>query len=232
MAKKKTLKYIFSLTLVILYLGSQGQKPYKKGLSIGGDLSKLVVPFIDTTRYGWEFSGDYEILKDLFGVVEIGSETYDFSKSLYDYHASGIYTKIGVDYSFGKHLDVLPNDKMFIGLRYAFTTFAHKAENITVKDNVWGDYTGGNIDYNWLVANWLEVGFGMRAHLFNNFFLGWSARVKIMLGVTDDRELAPYGIPGYGNAWNTSAIGINYSLFYKIPLEISFKKKDKPVEGK
>ncbi|MCF8360325.1 MAG: DUF6048 family protein [Prolixibacteraceae bacterium] len=231
MARKKTLKYIFSFLLIVSWLGSPAQKPYKRGLSVGADLSKIVVPFIDTTRYGWEFSADYEILKNMFGAVEIGSETFDFSKPLYDYHASGVYTRLGVDYNFGKHLDVLPNDKMFIGLRYAFTTFAHKAENITVKNPAWGDYAGGNIGNNWLVANWFEIGLGMRTHLFNNFHLGWSAQVKIKLGATTDNTMAPYGIPGYGRAANSTNMGINYSLIYKIPLEIRFKKKEKPVEG-
>ncbi len=71
----------------------------------------------------------------------------------------------------------------------------------------------------------------MRTHLFNNFYLGWSARVKIKVGVTEDKTMEPYGIPGYGNAWNSTNIGINYSLLYKIPLEIRFKKKEKITEG-
>ncbi|HPR33622.1 MAG TPA: DUF6048 family protein [Prolixibacteraceae bacterium] len=231
MVKTKTLKYTFSFILIAFALESAAQDPDRKGLSLGADLSRLASPLIDSTGFGWEFSGDYEFFNDLFGAVEIGSQTIDLNKAFYDYHSSGIYTRLGAEYNFGKHLDVLPGDKMFIGLRYAFTTFAHSAENIVIEDGNWGNFSGGSVANRWIFANWMEVSAGMRAHLFHNFYLGWSARIRIRLGVTDDPVLAPYSLPGYGPAWNDTGVGINYSLYYKIPLTISFKKKEKKAEG-
>lgn len=128
-----------------------------------------------------------------------------------------------------KHIDRESADKMLVGLRYGFTTFYHNAENIQINDNFWGNYTGGKVESNWIAANWIEVATGMRARLFNNFYLGWSVRMRIKLGMGNDQTMFPYTIPGYGKAWNNTSVGINYSLSYKIPI---YKKKKKAVESK
>jgi len=222
MAMKRILRYIINLTLLFTSIGVKAQKQEWQGISVGADLSRFVVPFIDSTRYGWEFSGDYEILKDLFIAAEIGSESTHLTNSNYDYSSSGGYTRLGADYNFMKHLDEKSTDKLFVGLRYGFTTFYHEADNISITDDNWGNYTGGKIEKNWLAANWLEIGLGMRAKLINNFYLGWSARVRVKIGVTKDTVMAPYSIPGYGQPWNNTWMGINYSLYYKIPI---YKKK-------
>jgi len=219
---KKMSKYIFSLLLVLQATLLSAQKAEWNGISVGVDLSRFVLPFTDSTRYGWEFSGDYEILKDLFLVAEIGSETTNLKKSNYDYTSAGGYTRLGVDYNYMKHIDKESKDKMFVGLRYGFTTFYHEANNITIPDAIWGNLTEGSIPGNWLAANWFEIATGMRARLFNNFYLGWSARMRVKIGVSTDPVLFPYAIPGYGKPWNSTWIGINYSLYYKIPL---YRKK-------
>lgn len=219
---KRILRSIISLTLLLSCIATKAQKQEWQGISVGADLSRFVVPFIDSTRYGWEFLGDYEILKDLFVATEIGSQSTNLNTSTYNYSSSGVYTRLGVDYNFMKHVDEKSTGKLFIGLRYGFTTFYHEANNITVIDDNWGNYTGGTINRKWLVANWLEVGLGMRARLINNFYLGWSARVRMKIGVTKDQRMSPYYVPGYGQPWNSTWIGFNYSLYYKIPI---YKKK-------
>jgi hypothetical protein len=228
MAMMKMLRSIFSLILVLQVSLLSAQKAEWNGISVGADLSRFVVPFVDSTRYGWEFTGDYEVIKDLFLAAEIGSETTNLKTSTYDYSSSGGYTRIGVDYNYMKQIDKDSKDKMFIGLRYGFTTFYHEANNITINDDTWGDLNGVSIPGSWIFANWVEVGTGMRARLFNNFYLGWSARMRIKLGATNDELLYPYTIPGYGKTWSSTAIGINYSIYYKIPL---YKKKSKIKEG-
>jgi hypothetical protein len=67
----------------------------------------------------------------------------------------------------------------------------------------------------------------MRTRLFNNFYLGWSVRMRVKLGVSNDPNMSPYTIPGYGKAWNNTSLGINYSLCYKIPI---YKKKKAPID--
>jgi len=222
MALKKISKYIFSLLILFSGLALKAQKQEWNGIMVGVDLSRFVVPFIDTTRYGWEFSGDYEIINDLFLVAEIGSETTKLNTSLYNYKSAGGYTRLGVDYNFMKHVDADSPDRMVIGLRYGFTTFSYSADNIQIKDDYWGDYSGGKIASKLIAAHWIEVATGMNTRLFNNFYLGWSVRMRVKLGVTNDPYLFPYTIPGYGKPWSNNWLGINYSLCYKIPI---YKKR-------
>ena len=218
MATRKMSKYIFSVLLLLAGMHALAQNDDRHAVSLGIDLSRFAVPFTDSTRYGWEVSGDYEIIKDLFGCVEVGSQTTRFDAPLYHYTSNGAYTRIGVDYNYMKHVDDVSTDQLLIGIRYGFTTFYHEADNITVVDNIWGNYTNGAIGRTWLSANWLEVVTGMRGRIFNNFYLGWTARFRVKLGFQDDPQMQPYYIPGYGRAWNNSWVGFNYSLYYKIPL--------------
>jgi hypothetical protein len=224
---RKISKYIFSLLILFSWFGLNAQKQEWNGLLVGVDLSRFVVPFIDTTRYGWEFSGDYEIINNLFLIAEIGSENTNLKTSKYDYKSVGGYTRLGVDYNFMKHIDKESSDKMLVGVRYGFTTFNQEADNIQIKDDLWGDFTGGKVGPDWLTANWIELTTGMRARLFNNFYLGWSVRMRIKLGVTNDPAMLPYTIPGYGKPWNNTWMGFSYSLSYQIPI---YKKKKIAIE--
>ncbi|MDA3929136.1 MAG: DUF6048 family protein [Prolixibacteraceae bacterium] len=221
----KTLRYIFSLLLLLISMHSFSQKHEWKGINVGADLSRFIVPIIDSTRYGWEVSGDIEILKDLFAVVEIGSQSTKLNLPDYSYSANGAYTRLGVDYNYMEHLDPDSPDKLFIGLRYGFTTFAHEAKNITISDDIWGEINNGVIDSKVLTSNWMEVTTGMRANLFNNFYLSWSVRFRINIWQQPDLQMQPYHIPGYGRAWNNSGVGFNYTLSYKIPI---IKKRTAP----
>lgn len=218
MAMKKMSKSIFSLLLIALSLSALSQNNDRHGLSIGADLSRFVLPFIDSTRYGWEVSGDYELLKEMFVCAEIGSQTTRFNAPKYNYRSNGAYTRLGVDYNFMKHVDDQSTDQLLIGLRYGFTTFYHEADNVTIVNNIWGNLENESIQRKWLGANWMEITTGMRAHLFNNFYLGWTARFKVKLWFQNDAIMQPYSIPGYGRGWSTSSLGFNYSLYYKIPL--------------
>lgn len=190
------------------------------GLFLGVDLSRAVVPFIDTTRMGWQAQADYELLHDMFVAFELGSEMTKFKESNFDYKLNGAYFRLGVDYNFMKHVDEASSDKIVVGLRYGFTSFYHEAENVRVAGVVWNDFTGGVIERKWLVSNWIEICLGMRAHLFNNFYLGWSARIKMMLFDGNDNTMQPYNIPGYGRNNGSNVFGANYTLYYKIPFNL------------
>lgn len=202
----------------------EAPKPEIRSINLGTDLTRFALPFIDSTRIGWEVSGDFELLKDMFVGAEFGFQTTKVEKTNYTYTGNGYYTRIGVDYNFMKHVDEKSLDKMLIGLHYGFTTYNHQAENVRVPSTYYGDFTGGSIEKNWLSANWLEVALGMRTELLANFYLGWSLRIRTKVWGENDPNLQPYYIPGYGRAYSNNAFGFNYSLFYQIPI----KKKQKP----
>ncbi len=228
MAMKKTLKYIFSTLIVLLSLTVSAQTASRNGLSLGVDLSRIAVPFIDSTRYGWEALADIQIVPNVFVAAEVGSQTSRFSKPEYHYSSSGAYARLGVDYNFIKHLDDKSEDKIFIGARLGFSSFYHDADNLLVRDSIWGDINPQPIPVKWLTSGWTEVALGMRARLINNFYLGWSVRAKIRMWLGKDERMSPFSIPGYGKANLKNTFGVNYSLYYMIPLR---KKTDVPKES-
>jgi hypothetical protein len=227
MQNLKILKYTISLLILLTALPVFAQTKQWHAVSLGLDLSRIAVPFIDSTRYGWEVSGNYEFIKDVFGRVEFGSQTTRFIKPTYAYNANGAYTRIGLDYNYMKHVDPVSSDNLFIGALYGFSTFFHEADNIQLKSPIWGIIENEKIDRKWLTANWLEISTGMQTNLINNFYLAWSVRFRIMLWQQNDPSMQPFHIPGYGRAWNNSGVGINYSLYYKIPFA---RKKNKDIE--
>jgi hypothetical protein len=216
-------KYTFSILLVFIAMNSFAQNEERKGISIGIDLSRFFLPIVDSTRTGWEISGNYEITKDLFGYVELGTQSTEFNDPEYHYSSKGGYTRIGIDYNYMKHVAPESADKMLIGIRYGFTSFYHEADNISISDDIWGTSEGSYIERTWMSASWMEITMGMKAHLFNNFYMGWTTRFKVKLWEQNDDQMEAYYIPGFGRAWSNTRIGLNYSLFYKIPLS----KKDK-----
>ncbi|MBN1769303.1 MAG: hypothetical protein JXR50_00520 [Prolixibacteraceae bacterium] len=222
MEKAKMLKYIFSIATLLVAFTTFAQKPDRHQLLLGVDLSRFVVPILDSTRFGWEVSADYELLNDMYVNVEIGSQNTRFKTAGYHYNAAGAYTRLGVDYNFMKHVDEESTDKLLVGFRYGFSTFYHEADQITLSDEIWGELSNQEVERNWLTANWVEATTGMRARLINNFYMGWTIRFRVRLWLQKDKIMEPYHIPGYGRAWNNSWVGVNYSLYYQIPL---FKKK-------
>lgn len=226
----KTFYYTFNLILLFLNLQSIAQETRWHAISLGADLSRIAVPFIDSTRYGWEISGNYEFIDDVFARVEFGSQSTDFTKAnQYHYQSSGAYTRIGIDYNYMKHVDPDSNDKLFIGALYGFTTFYHQADHIRINNSIEYDIVNYTIDRKWLNANWFEISTGMQSHLIHNFYLAWSVRFRIKLWFQPDNIMYTYSIPGYGRAWSNSWVGFNYSLYYKIPFA---KKKNQKTSNK
>lgn len=226
MTCKKIFGFIFSLLFFVSGVFAQEEKPETREISLGVDLSRFALPLLDSTRLGWEMSADFELLKDVFVAGEVGYQNTNLKRENYDYSGNGYYVRLGVDYNFMKHVDSTSTDQMLVGLRYGFTTFNHMAENVIVDDIFYGRYQGGTIPKSWLAANWLEVDAGMRVELFSNFYLGWTLRIKTKLWCSKDQHLEPYYIPGFGRNYSNTNIGINYSLYYCLPI----KKKSKIVE--
>ncbi len=213
----KTLKYTFSIILILLSLVSYSQKREWHSLMVGADLSRFIVPIVDNTRYGWEISGTYEFMPDVFAKAEFGTQTTRFEEPRYHYHSNGAYTRLGVNYNYMKHIDPASSDKLFIGAMYGFTTFFQEADNIVLSSSIWNGIENASIDRHWLAANWLEISTGMQAHIIQNFYLGWSVRFRINIWQQNNPFMQPYYVPGYGRAWSNSWVGFNYSIYYRIP---------------
>ncbi len=219
------------MSLLIVSVYSQTERI--KGLRVGYDLSRLSFYISEPERKSFEVSADVETLNNLYPTIEYGqervAETFKPNNSQYDYSSQGYYYRLGADYNFLKIKGSSQYDMLFLGLRYGFAKMYHSANNISVVNGYWGDFSGGEVPKNKINAYWSEAVFGIRAELFKIFFMGWSLRGRIMISKTHDDQMDAYNIPGFGKGNKWSGFGFNYSIYYKIPI---WKEKLKPAKEK
>jgi len=213
---------IFSLLLVFGSLQPmKGQDTLRTyGPTLGLDLARFVYYFSDPAIYGAEASVDVELFNRFYPVFELGYGNLSDSISTSDYNSQGIYGRLGLDYNVLPPKDRSVHHSISLGLRYGTAVFQHKASNILVPSDYWGDFLIDDYE-NTLNAHWLEIAGGLRAEVLPNLFLGWSVRYRILLNPDLDPQVSPLLIPGYGKGTENRTIGISYTLAYKIPL---FKK--------
>ena len=230
---KKTLKYSFNLLaflVVMVQLNAQDGMRVR-GPRISYDLASLALLYFDPDRMVYTISVDYEMKQDIYPVIDLGYQHVKINEENYHYSSSGMFTRIGVDVNmlnYDKQVDVY--EMMYVGGRYGFSLFNQQAENISVPDPYWGDFNDGQIEKHSLHAHWISVVGGMRAEVFQNFFMGWSVFLNIRFYQSGAEGMDPYNIPGFGKGANRATVSFNYTVSYRIPMqqyipEIKARKK-------
>ena len=192
-----------------------------EGIRVGIDASKLLLPVIyNGERIGFEVTADKFITGNFFATVEAGwlnvNLNKDRSEYLYRYRENGFYGKLGVDYNLLKSRRPNSNDIVYAGARYGFSAFNHEADNITVPGYYWSDASDLIIPKKSMNAHWLELLFGLKAEVLNNFYVGMTFRFKFRLVQPKADYSTPYLIPGYGYGNSGFELGLNYYVSYNI----------------
>jgi hypothetical protein len=211
--------YIFNwIVLLFLVQTVNGQDTLRTyGPRIGVDLARFVYFFTDPPETGAEASLDLEIYKNIFPVFELGYSALSDSLDDVKYASEGAYARLGLDYNVLPITDRSIHHSITLGFRYATSIFNHRAENITIPSNYWGEYHIDTYE-NSLNGHWLELVGGIKAEVLPNFFLGWYVRYKILLNPGMDPQVTPLMIPGYGKGTENRVFGFTYSISYKIPI--------------
>lgn len=217
--------YIISTLLLLWLLPSlHGQDTHGThdtlrtyGPRIGINLAPFVGYFTDPRIIGAEASLDFELFHNIYPVFELGYSDLADSLDEVSYHSTGGYARLGIDYNLLNLGDRSQHHAITVGLRYGTSIFRHKAENIRVESNYWGDFLLESYENN-LNGHWIELVGGLSAELAKNFFLGWSVRYKILINPDMDPQMVPLLVPGYGDGSMNRVFGFTYSVMYKIPL--------------
>lgn len=216
--------------------------PY--GLRFGVDLSRPVQSFIGDRYTGIELVGDFRLRDRLFLAAELGNEEKGQSEILgeedpgpsdllYDYTTKGSYVKLGVNFNSYQNWYGM-NNVIYIGGRYAFSTFSQTLNSYSYFDSnrYWdpnGFQTGSNEsqEFGGLNASWLEMVVGLNAEIFGNFYLGMSVRLGYLFTDKSADEFPNLWIPGFNKVTDGSKFGtsFNYTLSYFLPL---YKKTKVP----
>ena len=232
MKMKYTLKYfisIFFLIYTICVLAqdttavSVKQYPQKYGIRFGLDLNKLAKNFYQKNYRSFEIVGDYRIHKKYFASAEFGTDDITSADDRINFTTKGSYLKLGFDYNFYENwLDM--NNSIYIGARYGTSIFSQNINSYLIYDRnnyfPTAEITNVNQKYDNLSAHWLEMVVGLKAEVFTNVFIGFSARLHILLAQSEVDNFANLYIPGFNRTYDGSfGSSFNYTLSYLIPLK-------------
>ena len=196
---------------------------FERDLKFGWDISNLLVGALSSSRTGIDFSVDYTIKKNLYGIVEVGKNSYSESSDAMDYFSEGSYFRIGFDSDKRKEEKKMNRDMFYLGARYAFGSFNQRLENYQISSSYWPIVIEDEINFT-NSAHWVEALAGFKVEVMKNMYLGLGFRIKFLIYQSGDKTIKPaIFIPGYGKATGTVTIGFNYNLYYNLPLNYSKK---------
>ena len=227
---KQILYFIFSCLILFFSEKSIAQERIIKnrGFRFGADVSKFIMPLFYPETKGYEFLADLQISDNIFiaGEYGISSTRLDTDSYSFNYDLNGQYLKIGINKNMLKHDVVTKDDLVFVGIRYSFSSLSHKASNISITDEHWGEEIVFETGEHNLTCHFIDIVAGVKTELFKNIYLGWTIRGMIRLKLESDDIMKPYVIPGFGNGDRKASLGFNYSIYYRIPYKIAVKEKN------
>lgn len=155
-------------------------------------------------------------LKDKYmPIVECGYGTADRvgDETNNTFKTKAPYFRIGMDYNFSKRKRT--GNRLYAGLRYAFTSFDYDIGDPNFGDPVWG--VSRPLDMKGLNGRmqWGEIVFGMEARIWSIFHLGWSVRYKSRFNHKESAHGQPWYVPGFGKN-DTSCLGGTFNVIFEI----------------
>ncbi|MGN0282314.1 MAG: DUF6048 family protein [Prevotella sp.] len=225
---RKISTYISRLTFSIMMLvaatqaNAQGkifalQKdsvPLFRGFSVSVDLAGALVKALGD--YGeYEAALRINLHDQYFPIVEIGYGQADHNDevTLISYATKAPYMRVGCDLNLLK--DKHAPNRIYGGLRYAFTSYKVDMSRPMTEDPVWGSPTSFEIIGESCNQHWAEVVLGIDAKIVGPLHLGWNIRYKRRLSHKDCSAGKTWYIPGYGK-WGDTRIGANFNVIIDI----------------
>jgi len=150
-----------------------------------------------------------------FPVVEVGygkAESKDEATEVF-YKTAAPYYRVGIDFNIlkNKHAE----NRLYAGVRYAFTSFKADVERLGIIDPTWGSKSDYRLMGVQCSQHWLEAVFGVDTKIYGPFHLGWYVRYKRrLIQKSGDLEHAWY-VPGFGIN-NDDRIGVSFNAVIDI----------------
>ena len=129
------------------------------------------------------------------------------------YKTSAPYGKVGMDFNIMKNKHDIY--RVYIGARYAFTTFKYDVASPVLTDPVWKD--PADIQLNNISASyhWAELLFAVDAKIWGPLHLGWSVRYRRRLAHNDGESGNVWYVPGFGKTGN-SRLGGTFNIIINL----------------
>ena len=181
----------------VVVLEEEDSIPFFRGFQVSVDLVGPIM--LNVSDYG-QYEGAFRLnLHDQwFPTVEVGYGKADCYEevTLIHYKTAAPYFRIGADVNLAKNKHA--DNRIYGGLRYAFTSYKVDIERFGLKDPTWGSYSDIIIDGAQCSQHWLEAVVGIDAKIWGPLHLGWSVRYKRRITHKDGDIGQTWYVPGYG----------------------------------
>ncbi len=204
--------------------------PFYNGTYVGLDIYGLGARLFGSDFLNSEISVAVNLKNKFIPTFEAGFGTTDtWNETGIHYKSTAPFFRIGLDYNtMAKKKD--KSSFLYVGARYGFSPISYDVYSLPIKDPIYGgelanpsleDYIwGGSVPYNRLgekaTVQWFELLLGVKVQIYRQFYMGWSVRMKWKISASLSEYGNPWMVPGFGK-YNSSNLGITYSLIYKIP---------------
>lgn len=188
--------------------------PVFRGFAVSFDLVGAgMLMFSDYGQY--EAALRINLHDEWFPIVEagIGKADHDDEVTRLRYKTSAPYFKIGIDRNLLK--DKHGPNRMYVGLRYAFTNYNVDISRPDLVDPRWKWESPFEIKDAKCNLHWLEAVVGLDAKVYGPFHLGWSLRYKMRLKHTEGEFGNTWYVPGFGIN-DTSSLGGTFNVIIDI----------------
>lgn len=205
--------------------------PFYNGTYVGVDIFGIGSKLLGGDFLSSEVNVRVNLKNKFIPTVELGlgqTDTWNDNGIHYKTPMSPFF-RIGADYNtMSKKKE--KNSFLYAGLRYGFSSFKYDVSSMPFDDPIYGggianpalpdNIWGGSVpyDYNGLKASmhWFEVVAGIQVKIYHSFYMGWALRMKWKISASVNEYSNPWYVPGFGK-YNSSNLGITYSLIYKLP---------------
>jgi len=171
--------------------------PVFRGFAVSFDLVGAgMLMFSDYGQY--EAALRINLHDEWFPIIEagIGKADHDDEVTRLHYKTSAPYFKVGIDRNLLK--DKHGPNRLYIGLRYAFTSYKVDIARPDFPDPKWKWDTSFGIKDAPCNMHWAEAVIGIDAKIFGPFHLGWSGRYRIRMSHKEGDFGKTWYVPGYG----------------------------------
>jgi len=192
-------------------MGQQEQKaiviqkdsiPMFRGLSVQFNIAGVATKAL-SDRGEIEGALRLNLRDEYFPIVELGYGMADHNDEVteWKYKTKAPYLRIGLDLNLLKNKHT--GNRLYGGVRYAFTSYKADISHPGVEDPVWGGTVPTNMTGEKCNQHWAELVFGVEAKILGPLHLGWNARYKRRISHKDPSIGKAWYVPGFGKAGST-----------------------------
>jgi hypothetical protein len=156
-----------------------------------------------------------DISEKYSAVLNAGYADYKYSQYNYEYLTNGIFVRAGTDINLLEPKKSMGKYWVGTGLRLGVSHFSSEVP-IFAEDTYYGIVKSSvPVRKDWV--SFFEFSPGVRAEVFNNFSIGWTVSVRMLLYSTTNKDLRPIYVPGFGNSSKILSAGMSYFISWNIP---------------